>query len=154
MKKKLLPKLIGGLCILSMTYFVGCGESYNTEKFNDNVIEYLSDIEKTLSKNVTLQGGINIRENIKGKLLLHIDDRVEIDIMEGVNNIYDSKVDIVVISEIGGPILRIYQSIDFYNNYDIVSKMSPEDQVVWDSIYNSLVNQDTKYSSHMICYHE
>jgi len=149
MKRNFLAKLVGGICILGATYFLGYHSGSKTVTVDSNINQYLTKIEQSLDNDISLTGDIKILKNIKGKVLLCIDDKIKIDIMEGVNNVYDFNVDMVEIrtNDPMPRLLRLYQNIDFYKPYDeVVRKMSLEDQVIWNTIYNKLVDKDSETS--------
>lgn len=133
-----LIKKIGGIVTigLSLTLF-GCGgnELTNTER------AYLKNI------NPGLEGKVKILKSEKGRVVLQINKDYKIRIYEGVNDVYDDNVDLVMITDERALVLRAYQNIDFLpyklGDTQLAKKMSTEDQKMWNSIYNRLADKDS-----------
>lgn len=135
---KNLIKKIGGIVTigLSLTLF-SCGgnELTSTER------AYLKNI------NPGLEGKVKILKSEKGRVVLQINKDHKIRIYEGVNGVYDDNVDLVMITDEGSTLLRVYQNIDFFpyklGDIQLAKKMSVEDQKMWNIIYNRLADKDS-----------
>ncbi len=156
-----MAKVIGGVCILGASYLFGYNDGSKHVSVDKNISKYLAKVEDCSRGGVNLKGDVKILKSIKGKVVLSIDDKVRIEIMEEVNNVYDSNVDLVnIFGEKDLRVIKFYTNNNLFPFYKFMNsasgefekKMSLEDQIFWNAIYNSLVNKDPKVS-HMIHHH-
>jgi hypothetical protein len=140
-----LTKIVGGLCILGATYFLGYSKGSNNVFVDDNISEYLTKIEQSLPDDVNLKGDTKVINNQKGRVVLHIDDRVSIRLYDRPKNgIYDSNVDVVEIIGKDNEIYRVYQSIESHPPAEYIRPFTLEDQIAWNAIYGSIVDKDSE----------